>query len=123
MDCKAERAFDTARYCDKHFEILRDGGEVTLKSGQKRTFETKGGKGGKGTKGGKGGDRGQYKRKAQWVSLQTPDGQDVTAEMDESQLTVLQAVLGGAKFKKQKDEEPDEDALENIQRVLGYAAQ
>ena len=65
---------------------------------------------------------------ARMVSLQTNDGQTVEAEMGPQHLSVLQAVLAGAKFTTQEVAEEDcldehaEGVLRDCQDQVGFSS-
>ena len=65
------------------------------------------------------------KRSAQYITVSSADGTSTSAKMDADQLAVMQAVLGGAKFKKPKPQPQDQpsgaDFLAVLQGTVGFS--
>ena len=68
---------------------------------------------------------GPQRKRARMVSLVTPDGESIQADMDEDQLRVFQAALVGAKFSVPVEDEEsvqdeEDDCLSAIHEIVGY---
>ena len=104
-DCKTDR---TAKgvYCKKHYDMLCDGKTSMRKDGIEKSFKG-------------------VKRKRDGVAAFTVvlnDGQELSSTFSDEQLEILQATLGGAKFKKEalkKKKVSIMDRLGNLREVVG----
>ena len=127
-DCKSMASGIRKSYCDHHYTELCNGAEVTTKDGLKKSFpyaskqKQSGGSLARRNNG-----RADQRKKARLLSLVTPDGQSMQADMDEDQLRVFQAALVGARFTLPEDDEEveqqeDDDYMSAIQEIVGYTS-
>ena len=125
-DCNANAAGPFKSYCDDHYSQLINGAELMTKYGIKRRFPTSSKpKTADGQFSQQRSNIGPQRKRARMVSLVTPDGESIQADMDEDQLRVFQAALVGAKFSVPVEDEEsvqdeEDDCLSAIHEIVGY---
>ena len=122
------------RYCASHFKSMVNGAERTLKNGQTRSIKRNSGhKRGASTplasSDANQGRKFDNRKKARLVTVTTPDGERVEADLDPLQMDLFKAVLVGAKFdppeegeRNEQVDEVDED-VSVLQDLISFTPQ